>query len=127
MTAKTYNLLVRLLAVALALLIAAGIIIEAPIYVPAAGIMMALLLANIMRRSVKEVMVDERVRRIDEMAVSISFRIGSVVTAAFVLVALSLKNSLPAWMEGSATTLAYWLCGLLLVHQLFTRYYGKRL
>jgi len=127
MSARTYDLLMRLIAVVLAMFIAISIVREAPFYLALIGVMVALLLASNLRHRVKEIMVDERSHRINEKATSISYRIYTIATAAFVLIALSFKNSLPSWAFISSTTLAYSLCGLLLIHQACTKYLSKKL
>ena len=66
MSAKIYETLMRVVALALGMLIAFSIITELPVYVPLIAVMLALVIATLTRRSVKEVMSDERNRRIDE-------------------------------------------------------------
>ncbi len=92
MNAKIYGTLMRVIAVLLALLIAVGIVLEWPLYVPVIAIMIALVIANVTRRFVKEIMADERSRRIDERAASLTYRIFCIVIATFVLVALMLRS-----------------------------------
>ena len=127
MSAKTYNILMRIMAVVLAMLVAVSIVMEAPFYYFLVAVMLALVLSYVLRRSVKEIMTDERSRRIDEKATSMAFRIYSIVTMVFVLVVISFRSSLPSWVSDSGTTLAYSLCGLLLVHQVCTKYFAKKL
>lgn len=127
MSAKTYSICMRVIAIALAAFIALSIVRELPLYFPLVGIMLALVIASILRRSVKEIMVDERNRRIYEKATAISYRIYTIVTAAFALIALMLKNSLPLWVSIAGETLAYSLCGLMLLHLASTKYYGTKL
>ena len=127
MSAKTYATLMRVIAAALAALIAVSIALQLPLYVPVLGIIIALVLASAFRRFVQEVMTDERNRRIDEKATVTSYRIYTVVTAASALTVLMMRSSLPSWVGTAGETLAYSLCGLMLVHLASRRYYGNRL
>ena len=127
MGAKTYGTLMRVIAVALAALIAVSVALELPLYVPVLGIMVALVVASALRRLVSEIMTDERDRRIDEKATSLSYRIYTVLAAAVALTALTLRSSLPSWAGIAGESLAYSLCGLMLVHLASRRYYGNRL
>ncbi len=127
MTARTYSIFMKVIAVALAALIAVGIILEWPLYIPVLGIMVALVVAGLLRRLVKEIMTDERSRRVDEKATALSYRIYIMVSAAVVLVALILRSSLPSWVGVAGETLAYSLCALMLVHFAAYTYYGRKL
>jgi len=127
MSAKTYETLMRVIAFGLAALIAFSIAQELPLFVPLVGIMIALIIAAQSRRYVKEVLSDERNRRIDEKATSSTYRIFTVATAAIVLIAMMLRSSLPDWVFIAGQTLAYALCALMLLHLAVTRYYEKRL
>ena len=92
MNAKIYGHLMRIIAVLLAVLIAVGIVQEWPLYVPLIAMMIALIIANVARRFVKEIMADERSRRIDEQAASLTYRIFCIVMAALALVSLNANN-----------------------------------
>jgi uncharacterized membrane protein len=127
MNAKTYSTVMRIVAAALGAFIAVSIFLELPLYVPLIGVMLALLAATISRRLVKEVIADERNRRIDEKAASISYRIYTLFTAAVVLITMMLRSGLPDWVGIASQTLAYSLCGLMLVHLVSTKYYSSRL
>ena len=127
MSAKTYETLMRVIAFGLAALIAFSIAQELPLFVPLVGIMIALIIAAQSRRYVKEVLSDERNRRIDEKATALTYRIFTIATAAIVLIAIMLRSSLPDWVFIAGQTLAYALCALMLLHLAVTRYYEKRL
>ncbi len=127
MNAKTYSLLMRVIAVALAALIAASVVRALPLYVPLLAVMAVLVAAVIIRRQVKEVMSDERNRRIDEKATSASYRIFTILGAAFALVVLMLRNSLPSWAGVAGETVAYSVCGLMLLHLASSRFYSSKL
>jgi uncharacterized membrane protein len=117
----------RIIAFTLAALIAVSIVLQLPMYVPLLLIMVALLLAGILRRRVKEVMLDERNRRIDERATAASYRVYTILTAAIALIAMVLRGSLPEWAFIAGQALAYSLCALMLIHLAFTNYFEKKL
>ena len=98
-----------------------------PLYVPLVAVMVILVAAVVLRRSVKEVMSDERNRRIDEKATSLSYRIFTVLGAVFALVALTLRDSLPSWAGVAGETVAYSVCGLMLIHLASSRYFSSKL
>jgi uncharacterized membrane protein len=127
MTAATYRTLMRIIAFALAALIAVSIVRELPLFVPVLVIMVALLIAGILRRRVKEVMADERNLRIYEKATAASYRVYTIVAAALALVAMILRSSLPEWAFIAGQTLAYSICALMLIHLAFTGYYETKL
>lgn len=127
MTAATYRTLMRIIAFALAALIAVSIVLELPLFVPVLVIMVALLIAGILRRRVKEVMADERNLRIYEKATAASYRVYTIVAAALALVAMILRSSLPEWAFIAGQTLAYSICALMLIHLAFTGYYETKL
>jgi uncharacterized membrane protein len=117
----------RVIAVALAALVAVSIVLELPLFVPVIAIAVALVISSVCRRFVKEIMTDERDRSIQEKATSLSYRIFTIASAAFALTAMMLRSQLPEWGSISAQTLAYAVCALLLLHQAGTRYYGRKL
>ena len=127
MSAKTYGLVMRVMAVVLAALVAVSVVRALPLYVPLVAVMVILVAAVVLRRSVKEVMSDERNRRIDEKATSLSYRIFTVLGAVFALVALTLRDSLPSWAGVAGETVAYSVCGLMLIHLASSRYFSSKL
>jgi uncharacterized membrane protein len=127
MSAAAYGTLMRIIAFALAALIAVSIVLELPLFVPVLVIMVALLIAGILRRRVKEVMADERNLRIYEKATAASYRVYTIVAAVLALVAMILRSSLPEWAFIAGQTLAYSICALMLIHLAFTGYYETKL
>lgn len=127
MSAKNYETLMMVIAFGLAALIAYSIVTELPGYVPLIAVMVALVITTLTRRSVREVMIDERSCRIDEQATSLTYRIFTTVTAMVVLVAMMLRSALSHWVFISGQALAYALCALMLLHLAVTRYYEKKL
>lgn len=127
MSVKTYRLLMRIIVVVLAGIIAASVVMELPLYVPLIGIMISLVVVSVCRHFVKDIMSDERSRRIEEKATDMSYRIYTIIAAIFALVVLMLKNILPSWMGIAGETLAYSVCGLMLVHLVTVAYYQRRL
>lgn len=127
MSVKTYRLLMRIIVVVLAGIIAASVVMELPLYVPLIGIMISLVVVSVCRHFLKDIMSDERSRRIEEKATDMSYRIYTIIAAIFALVVLMLKNILPSWMGIAGETLAYSVCGLMLVHLVTVAYYQRRL
>ncbi len=127
MNARTYGTIMRVIAVTLAAAIAVSIVREMPPYVPLISVMVALAIASVCRRFVREIMTDERNHRIDEKAAALSYRVYVVVTAAFALVVMVFRTSLPSWAGIAGETMAYSICGLMLMHLATSKYYGAKL
>ena len=127
MSAKTNRLCSLVIVLALAAFIAWSIIMEMPVFVPIAGFVVALLLMRLCRRFTKEIMVDERMQKINEKASAISYRISSVLMAIIGLVFITMRNTLPSEFEIVGSTLAYSVCAIMLIHLAFYYYYKNKL
>ena len=127
MSAKNYGVVMRIAAVAIAAIVAVSIVLELPLYVPLIAVMVALVIAVVFRRSVKEILADERSRRIQEKATDLAYRIYTIAAAAFALVVVMLRSSLPTWAGIAGETVAYSVCGLMLVHLATSKYYSTKL
>ena len=127
MSAKTNRICSLIIALALAAFIAWAIIKEMPIFVPIAGFVVALLLMRLCRRLTREIMVDERVQKINEKASAISYRISSILMAIVGLVFITMRHTLPSEFEIVGSTLAYSVCAIMLIHLAFYSYYKNKL
>jgi len=126
-SAKTNRICSLIIALALAAFIAWAIIKEMPIFVPIAGFVVALLLMRLCRRLTREIMVDERVQKINEKASAISYRISSILMAIVGLVFITMRHTLPSEFEIVGSTLAYSVCAIMLIHLAFYSYYKNKL
>ena len=124
MSSKTYRLIMRIVTVGVALFVAYSIIAGVSFLVVLGAVVAVLLLATVLRHFTTEVMVDERVRRIEEKAALTAYRIFTVLAAAVSLCLIFFRQSLPADLTTSGETLAYAVCAILLLH-LGARYYYK--
>ena len=127
MSAKTNRLCTFVIVMALGAFVAWSVIKEVPVYVIIAGVAIALLLVRVCRRYTKEIMVDERLQKINEKAAAISYRIFSIVMALLSVVFIAMKQNLPPEFNIVSATLAYSVCALMLIHLGFYYYYGKKL
>lgn len=116
-----------IIALGLGALIAFAIVAELPVWVPLLAVTLALAAANIFRRGVKEVLADERSRRVDEKATVLTYRVFTTVTAVGVLLAMMLRSSLPEWTFIAGQAVAFALCALMLLHLAVIRYYSGKL
>ena len=124
MNAKVYQQIVRVVTIGLAMFVAYSIVTGASFLAAVGAIVAALLLVFVLRHFTKEVMVDERVRRIEEKAALAAYRMFTILAAALSLVIIFFRESLPAGLTPVAETLAYAICGILLL-DLAARYYYK--
>ncbi len=127
MSARTNRLCSLVIVFALAVFIAWSVNMEMPIFVPIAGFVVALLLIRLCRRFTREIMVDERLQKINEKASAISYRISTIVMAIIGLVFITMRNTLPAELEIVGSTLAYSVCAIMLIHLAFYYYYNHKL
>ena len=127
MSAKTNRLCSLVIVLALAVFIAWSIVKEMPLFVSIAGIVVALLLINLCRRFTKEIMVDERIHKINEKASAASYRISSLLMAIIGLVFIAMRTTLPSEFEIVGSTLAYSVCVIMLIHLGFYYYYKSKL
>ena len=124
MNSKTYRLIVRVVTVGLALFVAYSIVTGGSFLITVGAIVAALLLVFVLRHFTTEVMVDERVRRIEEKAALAAYRMFTILAAAFSLSIIFFRERLPVDMTSVGETLAYAVCVILLLH-LGARYYYK--
>ncbi len=127
MSARTNRICSLIIVLALAVFIAWAIIMEMPVFVPIAGFVVALLLVRLCRRFTTEIMVDERLQKINEKASAISYRISSILMAIVGIVFIAARNTLPSEFEIVGSTLAYSVCGIMLIHLAFYSYYKNKL
>ena len=127
MSAKTYRFCTLIIVIALAALIAWSILMEMPIFLPIGGVVVAMLLIRLCRRFTKEIMVDERIRRVNEKAAAVSYRIFSIAMAILGVGLIILRQSLPPTFSIVGETLVYSVCVLMLIHLTFYYYYGHKL
>ncbi|MDD4858885.1 MAG: DUF2178 domain-containing protein [Dehalococcoidales bacterium] len=127
MSVRMYQLCTGIIIVALAALVGWSVAAEMPVILPLMGALAALLLIRLCRRKTREVMVDERIQRINEKAAAVSYRVFSIAAVTLGLIFISFKESLPPAFSIIGETLAYAVCGLMLIHLAFYYYYKSRL
>ena len=127
MTAQTYRLAMRIVAVAIGAAIAVSVVAQLPLYVPMVAVMVAVVLSIVLRQSVKEIMTDERSRKIQERSTDLAYRIFTVLGAALAVTALMLRSYLPSWVFVAGQTIAYSVCGLMVLHLACARYFSSKL
>ena len=127
MSAKTYRFCTLVIVIALAALIVWSIIMEMPVFLPIAGVVVALLLTRLCRRFTRDIMVDERLHRINEKAAAISYRVFSIAMAILGVGLMTLRQTLPPALSIVGEVLVYSVCVLMLIHLTFYYYYGHKL
>lgn len=127
MSAKMYRLCTGIIVLALAALVGWSVAAEMPVILPLMGALVALLLIRLCRRKTKEVIVDERIEKINEKAAAVSYRVFSMVSVTLGLLLISFKDSFTPALSIVGETLAYAVCALMLIHLAFYYYYKSRL
>lgn len=95
-------------------------------WIPIPVIIAALVILLLFRKRVKEVVVDERVYSIAEKASYLAFRIFGIAAAVIgaTLVAIGWDSSSDLYKIG--LTLAYAVCGLLVIYYIAYLYYNRK-
>ena len=125
MSFKTYTVIRIFVLIVMAGLIGWAVVSgNALIPIPVAIAAMVILL--LFRKGVKEIVVDERVYSIAEKASLISFRVFGILAAVIgaTLVALGWDSSSDLYKIG--ITLAYSVCGLILIYYIAYIYYNRK-
>jgi len=94
--------------------------------IPIPVVIAAMVILLLFRRGVKEIVVDERIYSIAEKASLIAFRIFGIAAAvtAATLIALGWDSSSDLYKIG--LTLAYAVCGLILIYYIAYIYYNRK-
>ncbi|HEY96116.1 MAG TPA: DUF2178 domain-containing protein [Dehalococcoidia bacterium] len=115
MTAKAFRLSTLATIVVLGGLIIWTILADMPVYIPVIGIVVAIVIKYLLRRRTTETIADERLRNIGSRAITVSYRILSVLMASLGLIFIIFKNSLPYEFGIIGATLAFAVCAMLMV------------
>ncbi len=118
MSAKTYRTLTGAIVFALAMLVSLSLARSWPSYVLIVGLAIAMASIRLLQQLTREVMVDERVKRLNEKASAISFRIFTIVVAIVALGLVVFRGESSETMKIAGETLAFAVCGLMLLHLL---------
>jgi len=127
MSSRTNRICSLVIVLALAAFIGWSIVTEMPIFVQIAGLVGAILLIRLCRRFTKEIMVDERIQKINEKASAVSYRISTILMAVVGMVFVTVRNSLPSEYHIVGSTLVYSACTIMLIHLAFYSYYKGKL
>jgi uncharacterized membrane protein len=125
MSFKTYTAIRMVIIIIMAGLIGWAVV-NGNALIPVPVIIAALLILLLFRRRVKEVVVDERVYSIAEKASYLAFRIFGIAAAVIgaALIALGWESSSDLYKIG--LTLAYAVCGLLVIYYIAHIYYNRK-
>ena len=115
MTAKAFRLSTLATIVVLGGLIIWTILADMPVYIPVIGIVVAIVIKYLLRRRTTETIADERLRNIGSRAITVSYRVLSVLMASLGLIFIIFKNSLPYEFGIIGATLAFAVCAMLMV------------
>jgi uncharacterized membrane protein len=101
-------------------------VVNGNVWIPIPIVIAALVILLLFRRGVKEVVVDERVYSIAEKASYLAFRIFGIAAAVIgaTLIALGWDSSSDLYTIG--LTLAYAVCGLLVIYYIAYIYYNRK-
>jgi uncharacterized membrane protein len=113
--------IVTIIAISVSAAVAAG---YAYVPVPVAAIGAAVLL--LIRRAVKEVVVDERTWRIADHAGRLAFQAGAMSMALMAAMFLSLAHDSQEQLSQAGFTLAYTAAGLLVIYYCGYMYYARK-
>ncbi len=124
MTYKNFKILKIVVTSFLAMIVAQAVIFSNYI-LAATALVSALAIIFVSRKKVSEIISDERDLEIAGKSARLSLSIFSVITAIATFVFMSQRNANPAFLIISST-LAYSVCGLLLLYSFLFKYYEKQ-
>jgi uncharacterized membrane protein len=123
MTAKKF-LIYRLIVVILLAGVVSSFVAAGNYLVPIAAVITALIFLLLMRKKVNEVLADERDYKIAGNAARYAMTVFSAISGIIILVLFALKKDRPDF-ELVGSTLAYAVCGLMLLYSLIFKYYQR--
>jgi len=123
MTSKQYKKIKLIITVIIAIIFGQSIVLENYI-LPIITLIISSLILLILRKKVKDIMIDERDRELGGKSALIAIQIYSwiAVVAMFILYAF---RSINPFYEPIGMTLAYSTCILMLIYSLIFRFYNK--
>lgn len=125
MTLKRY----RLATVIMLVIVAASVgwaVTSGNAWIPAPVIIAAIVIGILCRKSVKELAVDERVTNISEKALAFASGIFLIVAAPIGLTFIALGQEAVPELEPIGLTLAFSVCGLVLIYYIAYLYYNRK-
>jgi uncharacterized membrane protein len=90
------------------------------------AVFVGIVLAYLFKGKVKEVIVDERVHRISEMASKTALQVFAWLSVAVAIILIILGTNNSANFEQAGYTLAYATCALLALYSICYKYYDKK-
>jgi uncharacterized membrane protein len=125
MDSKSYRRYLALATTILAAIVAWSVIAQ-NMMVAVAGVSATMILLYLLRKRVKEVMIDERVHRISQMASRTTLQVFGWVSAASAFILIAFGRTISTGFEQAGYTLAYATCALLLMYSVLYKYYGSK-
>ena len=123
MTLKQYSYIRIAFAVIIGVVFSQGIV-RNNIIIPITTVIVAMTVLLLLRQRVKEVIADERDYQIAGKASRYALTIFSVIGSLLVVILFSLKDQSNQY-EVIAATIAYLVCGLLLINSFFFYYFNQ--
>ncbi len=124
MDRKTYAICGVIIAMTLGGVIGFSITIE-NVILPIVAVTVGMALLYLCKSRVKEVIEDERTHRISERASRKTFQIFTPSVALIGVILIAWRNKYPNLAQ-SGFTLAYSVCALLMLYNIFYMYYNKK-
>ena len=101
-------------------------IVSGNVWIPIPVIIAALVIVLLLRMRVKEIIVDERVFSIAEKASLAAFRVFGIAAAIIGVTFVALGQGVVPELEPIGLTLAFSVCGLLLIYYIANLYYNRK-
>lgn len=123
MTIKQYTTIRIILAIGIGIIFSQSIIFN-NLIIPLTTVIIAMTVLLVLRRRVKEVMADERDYQIAGKAGRFALTTMSIIGSLAVIILFSLKHKNDNF-EIIGSTIAYMVCSLLLLNNLFFQYFSQ--
>jgi uncharacterized membrane protein len=116
----------KLLIVMILSAIVSSFVVAGNFIVPLAMLLVVVLIMFILKRSVNEVMADERIELITGRASRLTFTIATFLIAIAGLILIALRDKYPQYYI-IGNVLAYLTCGMLFLYSVIFNYYSKKI
>ena len=125
MSIKTYTA-IRILVVAIMATLTVWAVAQGNALIPIPVFIAAMVILLLFRKRVREVVVDERVYSIAEKAAYFAFRVFVIAAAVIGATFVALGQGAVPELEPVGFTLAYSVCGLMLIYYIAYIYYNRK-
>jgi len=125
MKKNTYLTFRIIVVVIVAIVVSGSVVAKTNVLIPLAVVIGGMLLLTLLRRSVKEILEDERSRYINEKAARLALGIYTPLAAVCAIIMVFTGNDFLPPDMGTGAVLSYATCALMIIYSLAHIYYER--